>query len=349
MVKALVTGGTGFVGSHVVRTLVEAGHEVRVLHRASSRLDALAGVPFESALGDIGDPDGAASLARACAGVEWVFHAAAVADYWRADVQRMYEANIGGTRRVLAAAKAASVQRVVFTSSAASFGSRVDGTPSDEQVRFNASSARFPYGYSKAMAEIVALEAVRAGQDVVIVNPVVVMGPGDLNVISGGFVMQIRRLSWLVPVTSGGVAVTDVRDVARWHLAAAEHGRTGERYILGTANVDYAAWFALIADVAGVPRPGLPVPDAALPLMASAFDALSRLGVTLPIDGNQTRLGARRVFFDFGKAWDELGKPQIDMRRSVEETYAWYLAHGYLRDDTVTRGVAAVARWAGRL
>lgn len=346
MVKALVTGGTGFVGSHVVRALAEAGHEVRVLHRASSRLDALAGVAFESAFGDIGDPDGSAALRQACEGIDWVFHVAAVADYWRADAQRMYEANIGGTRRVLAAAKAAGVRRVVFTSSAASFGTRPDGSPADEQVRFNGSSARFPYAYSKAMAEIVALEAVNAGQEVVIVNPVVVMGPGDLNVISGTFVMQIARLSWLVPVTSGGVAVTDVRDVARWHLAAAEHGRVGERYILGTANVDYAAWFALIADIAGVPRPGLPVPNAVLPLAGSALDALRHLGISLPIDGTQTRFGARRIFFDFSKTWAELGEPQVDMRRSLEETYAWYLEHGYIPHDALSRGVAAIARLA---
>jgi dihydroflavonol-4-reductase len=327
MAQALVTGGTGFVGSHLVRALNEAGHHVRVLHRPTSKRDALAGLAYESALGDLNDED---ALYRAAAGCEWVFHVAAVADYWRADREAMFEANIGGTRRVLAAARAAGAVRTVFTSSAAALGFRHDGAPADEGVRFNASSSRFPYGYSKAMAEIVALEAVAAGQDVVIVNPVVVMGPGDLNVISGGFVMQIHRLGAWVPVTSGGVAVTDVRDVARWHIAAAEHGQRGERYILGTENVAYAAWFALIADVIGRPRPGFPVPDLALGPIASLIDGLKAVGIDLPVDGVQTRLGGRSIFFRFEKAWEALGEPRIAMRQSVADTFAWYREHGYL-------------------
>ncbi len=98
--KALVTGATGFVGSHIARELMQQGHSVRVLHRTSSRLDALRGIEHESALGDILDRD---ALAAACAGCDWVFHVAAVADYWRSKVDPMYEANVEGTRRVLGA------------------------------------------------------------------------------------------------------------------------------------------------------------------------------------------------------------------------------------------------------
>lgn len=326
--RALVTGGTGFVGSHVVRALTAAGHSVRVLHRAASKLDALADLTYESALGDITDAD---SLRRACEGIDWVFHVAAVADYWRADVGRMFDANIEGTRRVLAAAQDAGVGRVVFTSSAAALGMRHDGRPVDETLRFNLGSNRFPYGYSKAMAEIVALEAVERGQDVVIVNPSVVIGPGDLNVISGAFILQIKQMGWRVPVPPGGVAVTDVRDVARWHVAAAERGISGERYILSTANYLYATWFALIADVVGASRPGLPVPARALGPLAMLFDLAKSRGIDLPVDGNQTRLGARFIYFDPSKAWDAFGPPQIAMRDSVADTYRWYVAHGYVR------------------
>lgn len=326
--RALVTGGTGFVGSHVVRALIEGGHSVRVLHRATSRLDALAGLTYESAIGDITDE---ASLRRACEGIDWVFHVAAVADYWRADLNRLYDANIEGTRRVLAAARAAGVSRVVFTSSAAALGMRRDGRPVDETLRFNMGAHRFPYGYSKAMAEVVALEAVERGQDVVIVNPSVVIGPGDLNVISGAFILQIRRMGWLVPVPPGGIAVTDVRDVARWHLAAAERGTTGERYILSTANYPYDAWFALIADVVGAPRPGLPVPAFALGPLALLIDLAKSCGIALPVDGNQTRFGARFIYFDPSKAWSAFGPPQIPMRQSVADTYRWYVEHGYIR------------------
>lgn len=332
--KALVTGGTGFVGSHVVQELVEQGHSARVLHRKSSRLDALADVPFESALGDILDLD---ALRAACEGCDWVFHVAAVADYWRADKQRMFEANIEGTRRVLNAARDIGVKRVVFTSSAAAVGIHPDGKPADELIPFNLPPERFPYGYSKAMAEAVALEAVERGQEVVIVNPVVIMGPGDLNVLSGEFVLNIKRLGWLVPVTSGGVAVTDVRDVARWHIAAAQNGQVGQRYILGTENVAYPYWFSLIAEIVGAPRPRFRVPSALLPLIANVIDLLRSVGIRLPVDGNQTRLGAQNISFDFSKTWHELGAPQIEMRQSVQDTYDWYRVHGYVKTDMLSR------------
>lgn len=332
--KALVTGATGFVGSHIVRVLVEQGHEARVLHRSSSRLDALAGTQFESAIGDILDLD---ALRRATEGCDWVFHVAAVAHYWRADPKQMFEANVEGTRRLLQAAAENGVRRVVFTSSAAAVGVRADGKPADESVAFNLPPDRFPYGYSKMMAEVVAMEAVARGQEVVIVNPVVVMGPGDLNIISGEFVLKIKRLGWLVPVTAGGVAVTDVRDVARWHIAAARQGQVGQRYILGTENYPYPVWFTMIADIVGAPRPGFPVPPSLLPLIADGIDLLRSFGIQVPIDGNQTRLGGRNMFYDFSKTWNELGTPLIDMRQSVKDTYDWYLEHGYVKEDILSR------------
>jgi dihydroflavonol-4-reductase len=326
-VKALVTGGTGFVGSHIVRALGEAGHSARVLHRASSKLDALAGLAYESAPGDILDE---AALEAACQNCDWVFHVAAVADYWRADHSKMFEANIEGTRRVLNAARAAGVKRVIFTSSAGAIGLRSDGQPANERVPFNLSPDHFPYGYSKVLAERVVQEAVSQGQDIVTVNPVIVMGPGDLNMISGSYIVQIKRLARLVPVPPGGIAVIDVRDVARMHLTAAEFGRSGERYILNTANYTQREWMGMIADVVGVQRPFITAPAFVLPLAANIIDFLRRLGIQTPIDGDQTRLGARNIHFDGSKAWAELGKPQVDMLTSLQDTYRWYGDNGYL-------------------
>ena len=338
--KALVTGATGFVGAHVVRALLDEGHSVRALHRRSSKLDALVGLNYESALGDVTDLD---SLHAASDGCDWVFHVAAVADYWRADRARMMDVNVEGTRRVLQAARETGIQRVVFTSSAAAVGFLND-RPANETDAFNLQPDRFPYGYSKLLAEAVVAEAVQAGQEVVTVNPVVVMGPGDLNVISGDFVLKIKRLQWGVPVTPGGVAVIDVRDVARMQIAAAQRGRVGERYILGTANYKYADWFALIAEVVGASRPRLPLPAWTLPPFADLIDAAQRLGIALPVDGDQTRLGARDIFFDFSKGWRELGEPQIDMRQSVEDTYEWYREHGYVQHDVLAKLIDRIGR-----
>jgi dihydroflavonol-4-reductase len=325
--KALVTGGTGFVGSHVVRALNQAGHSARVLHRSSSRLDALEGLVYESAIGDILEE---AALRDACAGCDWVFHVAAVADYWRADKTKMYEANIEGTRRVLAAAREAGVKRVIFTSSAAAVGLRADGGSSDENEPFNMSPERFPYAHSKVLAEAVVTEAVRAGQDVVTLNPVIVMGPGDLNMISGTYITLVKRFGILVPVTSGGIAVIDVRDVANMHIAAAEKGRTGERYILSTANYTHRQWYGMIADIVGVSRPFIPTPSFLLPVGAALIDLARKLGINTPIDSNQARLGGRNIYFNPAKAWAELAQPQIDMLQSLQDTYDWYRHHGYL-------------------
>lgn len=325
--KALVTGGTGFVGSHIVRVLNEVGHDVRVLHRTTSKLNALEGLQYESAIGDVTDLD---SMREAFAGCDWIFHVAAVADYWRADTGRMFEVNVEGTRKVLQAARETDVKRVIFTSSAAAVGIRDDGQPADENVPFNLSPKQFPYGYSKVLAEQVVQEAVEAGQDVVTVNPSVIIGPGDLNMISGTFIVQTKRFGRLMAYTSGGIGVIDVRDVAGYHLAAAQKGVSGERYILNTVNYRLKSWFDLIADTVNVGRPILYAPNFLLPFAAAIVDALQTLGIKTPLDANQVRLGSRFVWFNGSKSYQTFGEPQVTMRQSIEDSYSWYVANDYL-------------------
>lgn len=330
--QACVTGGTGFVGSHIVRVLLEDGHSVHVLHRQSSKLDALEGLDYETAIGDITDYD---SMVVAFENCDWVFHVAAVADYWRADHDWMFEVNVEGTRKVLQAAKDAGVKRVIFTSSASAVGLSEDGTPSNESVEFNLSPKQFPYAYSKVLAENIVREAASSGQDVVMLNPSVVIGPGDLNMISGSYITQVVFWQWLVPKTSGGVCVTDVRDVARSHLEAAKKGRTGERYLLNTANYSNDEWFAMIAEIVGVAPPLFFTPNFILPIAATVVDTLQKWGIETPVDANQTRLGARKIYFDASKAHQELYLPQVDMRQSVADTYRWYVEHAYIQTTPI--------------
>jgi dihydroflavonol-4-reductase len=326
--KALVTGGTGFIGSHVVRVLREAGHTVRVLHRPGSKLNLIEDLEYESALGDVLDED---ALCRASEDCDWVFHIAAVADYWRTDHRHMFEVNVEGTRRVLKAARETGVGRVIFTSSAASIGMRHGDQLSDENDAFNLPPSEFPYGYSKAQAEEVVTDAVAKGQQAVILNPVVVMGPGDINQISGSFITQIRRFGRFTPLSSGGIGVVDVRDVAHWHVAAAIKGISGERYILGTANYTYTDWFAMIAKTVGVGRPFFQAPDFILPAVVKVVDAARRLRIPVPVDADQVRLGGRKVYFDYQKAWSAFGLPRIEMQQSLKDTYEWYKQHGVIR------------------
>jgi dihydroflavonol-4-reductase len=147
--------------------------------------------------------------------------------------------------------------------------------------------------------------------------------------ISGTFITQVKQFGRLTPVTSGGIAVVDVRDVARWQLLVAEKGRSGERYILGTANYTYPEWFAMIADTVGVGHPVIHVPNFVLPLAVKAADLAARLGIKLPVDSDQIRLSGRSVYFNYEKVWNEFGAPQIDMRDSLRDTYEWYKRNGY--------------------
>jgi dihydroflavonol-4-reductase len=326
MITALVTGGTGFVGSHIARALAEKGYQVRILRRTTSRLDAVADIACEHVIGDINDYE---SLRAAMQGVDWVFHVAAVADYWRSDPARIYQVNVDGTREVLRAAKAQGVKRVIFTSSAAAIGDADGLHPMDESVRFNWDQHLTPYGHSKFLAEAEVYRAIQGGLDCVILNPTVIIGPGDLNQISSSVVLEMARGHVPPTLPPGGTTVIDVRDVAAAHVAAAERGRTGERYLLGAVDVTHKAWTRLTAQAVGRPMRDLIVlPDWVLYLLAEVIDPLRRLGIPIPMEGNQLKLSTRMMFFDCQKSWRELGEPRIPIQQSLRDTYEWYQAHG---------------------
>lgn len=327
MVTALVTGGTGFLGSHVARALVETGHTVRILRRQRSPLDLVQDLPVEHMIGDIMEVE---SLEAAMQGCTWVFHVAAASDYWRTSKTKLYLINVQGTRNVLDVAKKTGVGRVILTSSGAAVGLREDGLPSSEAEPFNLPPQHFAYGHSKWLAEQEAWRAVAAGQDVVAVNPAAVFGPGDLNQISGSAVVEMARGN--VPIyPQGGMTMIDVRDVAKAHIAAAERGQAGERYLLGTEDVSHKVLSDVAAEIAGVPKPVIPVPKLITPVLTVAVSGLRRIGVQLPINSDQIRLSARNVFFDCHKAWAAFGKPEIGLRQSLQDTYDWYVQHGVIK------------------
>jgi dihydroflavonol-4-reductase len=326
MAITLVTGATGFLGSHITRQLIENGHHVRILRRESSQLDALQGLPVEHLIGDLFDVN---QLTDYLSGVDWVFHVAAVSNYWRSDKASIYRVNVDGTKNLLRAIKRAGVGRFLFTSSVAGVGYQ-EGKIATEESRTGIDPKISPYGHSKFLAEAEVLQAVKQGLDAVILNPAVILGPGDLNQISGSLVIEIKRGMLLAMPQTGGVNVIDVRDVAKAHLAAATKGRTGERYILGSVNITHKALARLICDVVGVRPPFLPAPGFIVPAAAWIVDMLRAAGVKFPAEGNQLRLSRRHIYVDASKMWAELHKPEIDIRQSIEDTYQWYKDNGVL-------------------
>ncbi len=325
--KALITGATGFVGANLVEAVTQRGWQARALRRSSSSLRALQGLEYESVFGDVTDP---ASLQSAMQGVDVVFHAAAVADYWRAGVARMYQVNVDGARNVLRAARSAGVGRVVFISSVAALGRPPFGQPVNESAQFNLRPEQFHYGYSKALAESHVRASVADGLDAVIVNPAVVIGPRDVNLISGSIILEAarRRIPFYPP---GGVCVIDVADLCAGCIAAAEHGRAGERYILGGENLWHRDLLGMVCDVVGRPRPALRLPAILLRGLAGVIDLFRRaFGLTLPFDGQQARFSTDTFWFDSTKARRELGLTTRPFVESVRRTYDWYRQNGYL-------------------
>ena len=326
--RALVTGGTGFVGANLVAALNDRGVEALVLHRESSSKRALEGLVYESVIGNILDEPEA--LARSMEGCDWVFHVAAVADYWRQGREWLYKVNVEGTRRVLQAAKLAGVRRLVFTSSLAAMGMPQEGELLTEEDEFNLRPEQFPYGHSKYLAEQEVQRAVEQGLKAVIVNPSIVLGARDLNQISGSIVVEVARglVRFLPP---GGANYVAVEDVAAGHIAAAEKGRAGERYILGGENLPSAEMVALVAEVVGRPAPRLRLPAWVLPPAAWAVrGARAVLGNRVPLDENQVRLLSRYIYADNRKAVQELDLPQTPVRTAVQRAYNWYNRNGVL-------------------
>ena len=325
--KVLVTGGTGFVGSHLATALIKRGDEVCVLHRANSDLVALDGLPVEHAIGDILDPD---AVARAVKGRDLVFHVAALASYWRARREQVYRVNVEGTRVVMEACLRAGVQRVVYTSSVAAIGIRPDGVPADEQTTFDPLSATFAYADSKHRAEQVVQKAVVQGLPAVIVNPAAVIGPGDHHLISSSVVVEFARHN--IPlVPPGGMCVADVEAIVLGHIAAAERGLVGERYILGGENLSHRQIAETIVKLSGRPIPRGTIPRWVLRPAAVVVDVFNRINPRPPVvSGEQIRLGAIDFFFDASKAVRELDYPLMPFASAAEKAYRWYQEHGYL-------------------
>ena len=248
----LVTGGTGFVGSHVVRALLAEGRSVRCLARAESRRDNLEGLPVEIAVGDLTD---AASLARALSGVHTLYHVAADYRLWAKDPQELYRANAGGTESILAAAAAAGVTKVVYTSSVAALGLNDDGSPGDETTPVARERIIGHYKKSKYDAEQVAERWAAKGLPVVIVNPSTPIGERDIKPTPTGQLIVDFLNRKLPAYVDTGLNLVDVRDVAAGHLAAAEKGRPGERYILGNRNMTLKEILDALARLTGLPAP----------------------------------------------------------------------------------------------
>jgi dihydroflavonol-4-reductase len=253
-----------------------------------------------------------------------------MAQYWRSGKETIYRMNVEGTRNVVRAALEVGVQRVVHTSSVAALGYPQRGALADESQVFPAELSWWAYGHSKYLAELEVNKAVAQGLPAIIVNPTIIIGPRDINFVSGSTIRaSVRGQLRMVP--PGGSNVVHVDDVVAGHLAAAEQGRVGERYILGGENLSHWDMATILATVTGGPRPWLVLPRWSLPPLARLIDAFNSLSPRPPlVTGEHIRLSGETFYVDNSKAVRDLGLPQTPFHQAVADAYTWYREHRLL-------------------
>jgi dihydroflavonol-4-reductase len=332
----LVTGATGFLGWHVARQLLERGHRVRALVRDAARsataLAELEGI--ETVHGDLRDAD---SLARAVGGCGTVFHVAADYRLWTPQPEEMYRSNVDGTRNLLEAARKAGVERCVYTSTVGCIGFPKD-RPGDETTPVGLEDMSGAYKRSKFMAEQVAVQFASEGFPVVIVNPTAPIGDHDFKPTPTGK-MVLDFLKGAMPAfLDTGLNVAYVGDVAAGHWAALEHGRVGERYILGGENMTLQQILQALGELTGRKAPTIRIPYAlayAAGMASTGIAALTGKEPMAPIDA--VRMAKKKMWVRHDKAANELGysaRPAVEALRRAAD---WFQKNGYCEDMAAGR------------
>jgi dihydroflavonol-4-reductase len=326
----LVTGATGFVGSALVRKLLERGHQVRVLVRPTADRRNLEEVAAEVVTGDLTDR---ASVDRAMRGCDVLFHVAADYRLWVPDPERMFAINVEGTRHVMTAAAEAGVSHIVYTSSVATLGASKDGTASTEDTPATAADMIGAYKRSKHAAEALVREMVaRQGLPAVVVHPSTPIGPRDIKPTPTGRLVVEAASGRMPAYVDTGLNVVHVDDVADGHILALERGRIGRHYILGGDNLTLAQILAIVAELTGRPAPRLKMPHGAVLPLAAVAELWAKVSGGEPFATREgVKMARKKMFYSSERAIRELSYRPRHPREAIADAIAWFRAHGYLR------------------
>lgn len=318
----LVTGSTGFVGNHVARFLADCGERLRLFIRPSSDRATLAGINAEIVVGDLRDAASVAEAVRDCA---TVCHVAAEYSLWCKNPQRMYATNVSGTRHLLEAALLAGVERFVHTSSIGTIVPSNDGSAVTEKSPSSLAKMTGHYKRSKFLAEREVERYAKRGLKVVIVNPTAPVGEGDFKPTPTGRIIKDFLDGRMPAYVDTGLNLVDVRDVARGHWLAAEKGRPGERYILGSENLSLREILELTATASGRQAPKLRLPYVGAWLAGACSTGWARVtgaAPRVPLDG--VRMSRRPMFADCSKARRELGFRPAPVQPALARAVEWF-------------------------
>jgi len=324
----LVTGASGFLGSHVARQLVARGEEVRVLMRPSSTNRAVADLSLEYVTGDLRDPS---SLERALAGVQYVFHVAADYRLWAKKSRDIYDSNVGGTKNLLDAARRSKIEKFIYTSTVATIAVDRPQLP-NESTDAKLEEMVGHYKRSKWMAEREALNAAREGLPLVIAMPTTPVGPGDWKPTPTGKIILDFLNGKMPGYVETGLNFVGAEECAEGHLLVAEKGQVGERYLLGAENLTLKQMLDTLARITGLPEPTLKIPHGVALCVAYMNTAFSRLigkDPQIPVEG--VKIARHRMFVDCARAQRELGFQPGSVAAALERAVRWYEANGYVK------------------
>jgi dihydroflavonol-4-reductase len=323
----LVTGASGFLGSHVARQLVSRGEEIRVLMRPSCTNRAIADLSLEYVTGDLRDP---ASVARAMEGAKRVFHVAADYRFWAKRKQDIYDSNVGGTKHLLEAARRAGVEQFIYTSTVATVAVDRPQHPNEfTDARLDEMVGH--YKRSKWMAEQEAHKAAKTGLPVIVVMPTTPVGPWDWKPTPTGKIILDFLNGKMPGYVETGLNFVGVEECAAGHLLAAEKGKVGERYLLGGENLTLKALLDMLSKITGLPTPKLKIPHGLALGVAYASTVFSRLIGRVPnIPIEAVKVAQHMMFVDCSRAQRELGFKAGPVSAALERAVRWYEANGYI-------------------
>ncbi len=334
----LVTGASGFIGSAVTRAVLARGAKVVAMVQPGAPERNLDGLDVEVVPGDLRD---ASAVLAAFEGCRLAFHVAALYRFWARDPADFYEVNVGGSLNVIEAARACGLERLVYTSTVGTIG--LDGTahnrPADETAWARIDHLFGLYKQSKYVAEHEVLRAGAEGLPVVLVQPTLPLGPGDLGPTPTGKTV-VDFLNGRIPGWfDTALNVVDVDDVAAGHLLAAERGAQGRSYVLGGENLELRQILDVLAKATGLPRATMKVPRRAALAAAHASDfvegRLFHREPSVPLEG--ARMAATRMIFSDARARTELGYCSRPAVEAIVRSARWYADNGYVSPKRMAR------------
>ena len=327
--KTLVTGATGFLGSAVVRELLNDGREIKVLVRRETDTANIDGLDVEIVYGDLRDSD---SLQPALTGCEVLYHTAAYYSLWDRDKRLIYDINVEGTRKILRAAQEKNLERIVYTSTVGCIGLNNDTVPANENTPFDPKTLCNDYKKSKYQAEQVVLEFARNGLPVVIVNPSTPVGPRDIKPTPTGKIILDFLNRDMPAYLDTGLNLIDVADCARGHILAEKKGVSGEKYILGNRNMSLFEILVALEKITGLKAPLVKIPYWAALSAGWVCEAISNhitgKPPAIPLAG--VRMAKYFMYFDASKAVQKLGLPQSPVEKALKKAVCWFQDHNYL-------------------